>query len=353
MKRNYYKILVLFILFLLSFSYKTYSQVKPDTFLVKAKVDFAVPDAPAFKILGTDPASVLRPSSTRDVAVTIANLFQGSKIPDNFSIELSPGLIFGKSLSKYRENPFFYRARFSFATKSTENSKRQIGTGIRLTLLDNTDLRMDNVLMESLINQGKKRDQLKGECEKELIDKKIDEMDPNFLMLLDKCIAEKEKSQKFSEIIDSLRSVAKLKRWNAAIIELGIAASAFSNDSLYSDIAIDSYRWWLSGAFPLGEDGQIITGVNGGITKNDNGELKNTESNFGLRAYYGTNYHKLFLEGSLRTASSFTPMITFNIGYEYNLSNGIWADLSIGIIKKESNKFSSTSSLNLRLATPE
>jgi len=46
-------------------------------------------------------------------------------------------------------------------------------------------------------------------------------------------------------------------------------------------------------------------------------------------------------------------MITFNIGYEYNLSNGIWADLSIGIIKKESNKFSSTSSLNLRLATPE
>lgn len=329
-----------------------FSQQTPAAFLNKARIDYAVPDAPAFKILQTDPSSVSRPISTREVAITISNLLQGAKIPDNYALEISPGLIFSNSLPDYQKNPFWYRARISFATKTLDNSKRQLGAGIRVTLVDNTDLRMDKSLQTELIKLGQKSDELKSESITELLSEGVDIENPDFEKLLNEKL-EKKGFEKISKEIEKQRDIYKKKKWNESIVEIGFAVSATSQDSVFENLSAESYRWWLSGAFPLGEDGQFITGLNGGITKNNNGELKNTESNFGLRAYYGTNYHKLFLDGTLRTASSFTPMISFNIGYEFNLSNGLWADLLIGIIKKESNKFVSTSSLNLRLATPE
>jgi hypothetical protein len=329
-----------------------FSQQAPGTFLNKARIDYAVPDAPAFKVLQIDLSSVSRPVSAREVAITISNILQGGKIPDNYALEISPGLIFSNSLPDYQKNPFWYRTRISLATKTSENSARHLGAGIRVTLIDNTDLRMDKNLQTAMVKLGQQSDELKSECISELINEGVDAENPEFEQLLNEKL-EKKGFEKISDDIEKQREIYKKKKWNESIVEIGFAVSATSKDSLIDNLSANSYRWWLSGAFPLGEDGQIITGVNGGITKNDNGELKNTESNFGLRAYYGTNYHKLFLEGSLRTASSFTPMLTFNIGYEYNLSNGIWADLSIGIIKKESKKFASTSSLNLRLATPE
>lgn len=346
------KIIYLFIAILSLYNPDLFSQEMPDTFLKKARVDFAVPDAPAFKILQTEPSSVLRPTSAREIAVTIANLFQGGTIPDNYALEISPGLIFGSSLAKYRENPFLYRARISFATKSMENSARQIGAGIRLTLWDETDLRMDNILQTELKKLGEQSVNLMSECVSELAEEGIDSESPNFQELLNERLEEKG-FEKINPLIEERREAAKKKKWNAPIVEVGFAMSALSGDTLARNLAVDSYRWWLAGAFPLGSDGQVVAGLNGGITENEEGELKNSESNFGLRGYYGTNQQKMFLEGNLRTASAFLPSISLNIGYEFNLMNGLWADLSLGLIKKDGSKFVSNSSLNFRFATPE
>jgi hypothetical protein len=338
--------------FWLLFNSYSFSQVKPDAFLNKVRVDFAVPDAPAFKVLQNDPSSVLRPASARDVAITIADLFQGGKIPENYALEFSPGLIFGNSLTRYQENPFFYRARISFATKSLENSARQVGAGIRLTLWDETDLRMDKTLQAELIKLGEQSVNLLAECVSELEDEGIDDEQSDYQGLLNERLEEKG-FEKISPLIDKRREIAKKKKWNAPIVEVGFAMSALSGDSLAKNLAVDSYRWWLAGAFPLGSEGQIVAGLNGGITKNTNGELKNSESNFGLRGYYGNNQQKVFFEGGIRAASEFLPSLSFNIGYEYNLLNGLWADISLGLIKKEGSKFVSNSSLNFRFATPE
>ncbi|MDQ7815553.1 MAG: hypothetical protein RDU14_00845 [Melioribacteraceae bacterium] len=339
--------------FWLLFNSYSFSQVKPDAFLNKVRVDFAVPDAPAFKVLQNDPSSVLRPASARDVAITIADLFQGGKIPENYALEISPGLIFGNSLTRYQANPFFYRARISLATKSLENSARQVGAGVRLTLWDETDLRMDKTLQAELINLGEQSVNLMAECGKELAENGIDLFQPDYDDLLNACLDKKDVYKKIYSMIETQREIAKKKKWNAPIVEVGLAMSALSGDSLAKNLAVDSYRWWLAGAFPLGSEGQIVAGLNGGITKNSNGELKNSESNFSLRGYYGDNQQKVFLEGGIRAASEFIPSISFNIGYEYNLLNGLWADISLGLIKKEGSKFVSNSSLNFRFATPE
>lgn len=325
-----------------------FPQTNPNDFLKKAKADYAIPDAPAFKILQTDPTSVLRPTSSREVAVTIANLFKGGKIPDNYALEISPGLLLANSLDNYKKNPFFYRARISFATKTMENSVKHLGLGVRLTLYDDTDLRLNNGYEEILKKIGKSSDDLNSSCADELAAKITDD---NFNALLEECIDAKK--EYFSKKINVIRDSVKEKNWNAPIVEMGFATSALSGDSLAKSLFVTSYQFWLSAALPLGKDGQVVAGLNGGVSKNDKDELKKSEGSLGVRGYYGTNKQKLFLEADIKAASEILPSYSLNIGYEYNVMNGVWADLSLGLIKKDGSKFVSSSSLNFRFATPE
>ena len=325
-----------------------FPQVNPVDFLKKAKADYAVPDAPAFKILQTDPSTVLRPTSSREVAVTVANLFKGGKIPDNYALEISPGLLLANSLDNYKKNPLCYRARISFATKTMENSAKHIGLGVRLTLYDDTDLRLNTNYEEKLIKIGKTSDDLNSSCADELADKIADD---NFSILLDECM--EAKKDYISKKINALRDSVKEKNWNAPIVEMGFATSALSGDSLAKSLSVNSYQFWFSAALPLGKEGQIIAGLNGGVSKNDKDELKKSEGSLGVRGYYGTNNQKLFLEADIKVASEMFPSYSLNIGYEYNVTNGLWADISLGLIKKDGSKFVSSSSLNFRFATPE
>ena len=350
----------LLILFLFLGSWNNlFSQMNKDKFLDKARTDFAVPDAPAFKILQTDASTALRPTSAREVAVTIANLFKGEKIPDNYSLELSPGLLFSNSLAAYSKNPFWYRARISFAVKSTKNSTKLIGTGLRLTLVDETDLRMDDYLARDIDSLYNKLDSVDMICKATLEKQGVDDMNADvYDSLFNKCREKaftdlKMDSLKIINLITDLREKAKANNWNAPIVEMGFATSALSGDSLAKSLSVNSYQFWFSAALPLGKEGQIIAGLNGGVSKNDRDELKKSEGSLGVRGYYGTNKQKLFLEADIKAASEMLPSYAFNLGYEYNLMNGVWADISLGLIRKDGSKFVSSSSLNFRFATPE
>ncbi len=351
MKYIYRICIPLIVVFFISSSH-LYSQTDEDKFLKQASVDFAVPDAPAFQIIQADPTSILRPSSVREVAVTLGNTLTSGTIPDNYALELSPGLIFGKSLQAYKKNPFLYRARISVATKSGEDESRQVGAGLRFTLWDETDLRTNADLEKELIKIGNESNNLKVECVNELSQQGINPDNPDYEKLLNECL-EKKNFDNLSGAIEKQREIAKKKSWNAINVEAGFALSANSHDTLASNLVAQNYQWWFSGAFPLGEDGQILVGLNGGVNRNEDGELKNTSSNLGLRGYYGDNTQKVFVEGDLKTSSGVAPFLSFNLGYEYNLLNGLWADISLGVIKKEEGKFVSHSTLNFRFATPE
>ncbi|HEV2354334.1 MAG TPA: hypothetical protein VGR89_08825, partial [Puia sp.] len=108
-------------------------------------LNYAIPESPAFKLLGTDPSNILRPTSIRSAALSLGNylLDSGTIIPKNLAVEFSPFSFGNLSLHDYNQSAFkrfIYRTRFSVGTVVGSNGSYSIAEGIRLTLKDETDL---------------------------------------------------------------------------------------------------------------------------------------------------------------------------------------------------------------------
>jgi len=108
------------------------------------ELDFAVPDIPAFKALNTDPTNILRPSSTRKIAIMASDLLiNGNAIPKSFAAEFSPYLIAYDSayVSKKEQASILWRtARVSIGTERAKNNiSSKAAIGLRATLYDSED----------------------------------------------------------------------------------------------------------------------------------------------------------------------------------------------------------------------
>src|SRR5689334_4525690 len=82
-----------------------------DTTLSQMKLNFVVPDVPAFKILGTEPTDLLRPSTPKALAVSMSSFNDNGKmiIPKAFALEVSPSLLLNSrkgpvELKEYAKN---------------------------------------------------------------------------------------------------------------------------------------------------------------------------------------------------------------------------------------------------------
>ena len=103
----------------------------------KYKLDFVIPDIPAFKALNIDPSNILRPSDVKKFAVMLAPFYNNGNpgIPKNFALEFSPWKMQSKNwlLSDYYKDGIkrlSYNSSFSLgaATDSTDHpSKVAIG----------------------------------------------------------------------------------------------------------------------------------------------------------------------------------------------------------------------------------
>jgi len=147
MMKKYYVILLLPMSIL---SNNLFAQSNPETELASQyRVNFSIPDAPAFKLLGADPSNILKPASVRELAIGFSE-FLGSDnsiiLTKSFALEFSPGLLIGGkklTLKNYQKNPWMYRTRISIATNQSENENKAttLAFGIRVTKTDESDLR--------------------------------------------------------------------------------------------------------------------------------------------------------------------------------------------------------------------
>lgn len=316
--------------------------------LKNTRVDFAVPDAPAFKVLDIEPGTVLRPGSAREVAVSVANFItNGAVLPTGFAVEFAPVLIFGKSLQAYRENPFVHRIRVSVATKAD----KELGAGLRFTLVDAADLRTEAALTAQLISIGNQTNRLNAECVSELASRGITPDSALFQKELTDCL-EKKSVKVLSDSIALLRERTKQEKWNAPLVEVALALGARAPDSLARNLSAANYAAWVSGAWPLGKDGQLLLGLRASLLRDEAGDFNLGEGTFGARAYYGGNSQKAFLETEAVFKTATTTIFGARVGYEFNLFNGFWVDLAVGL--KHRDGFSeATSRFTLKVATPE
>jgi len=331
-------------------------------------LDYTVPESPAFKILGNSPDNILKPTSVRNVALSIGNYFltTGSVIPKNFAVEISPLLLNGKaSLNDYNKNKFWHRLRFSLGTNIQDNGGYNIAEGLRLTLIDKTDLRdfksnpdFTNFLYASAVNTSIAID-------KALADHIIKHPEENLTVItagekyqndtsFKKVI--KEEAKKFytdknvnvdavSVYRDSIRNLL----WNAPIWELGIATLQTSTDSLVKNLKFSQIGFWTTAGFPVGQKSQLLIGGKLGFIDSTDWQ---TNASAGLRFYYGSNNVKGFLQGEYDYKDK-KNSATASLGCQFNITNGLWGQFSIDLVIDEKGKVSYQPGFNIGLGTPE
>jgi hypothetical protein len=123
--------------------------------LNKMKVNFAVPDIPAFKSLGIEPSKILRPSTPEALSVIIPQFMNNGNVvlPSSFALEASPALLINAhkkelpTLNTFIKQRALNSLRISLATgkdstKSQPNAMK-LGLGLRLSLINKGDLKYD------------------------------------------------------------------------------------------------------------------------------------------------------------------------------------------------------------------
>lgn len=141
------KIYYIFLYIILGSSiYSQSDSLTKSTLLEKYRFDFAVPDQPAFNILGVNPSNILRPANVSEVAVIVSDLFKDKSlfIPKSISVEVAPFLLIKSgtiTFQDYINNTWFNSLRVSVGTtnkSSGADSKYNLAIGLRSTIIDNS-----------------------------------------------------------------------------------------------------------------------------------------------------------------------------------------------------------------------
>ena len=334
----------------------------------KTRLDFAVPDIPAFKALGTDPSDVLRPSSPKDLSIMFGNFINskgGGIIPQNFAAEVTPALLVKSwyTLGQYQTNNFlriWTRSRFSVASaKDDKTGISSLAFGFRTTLLDNSDFRLHKeILNEVFQNQDSLTRKLAAN--RNLAIQKSGKTAEEFASM-----SEEERQKIYDSIAlqqfddDITKKIQSFKKdfWNAAKIDLAYSLLLQSPDSLLGNAKIDKHIFWLSWATPIGKNGQLLLGINDNIYYINNNSYNTLTSN--IRYYLGTNKVKGLLECQYKNSNHPTTgninTLYSSIGLEAAIKDGIWFHFATGVqnLFGSNAKSELISNINLYFTLPE
>ncbi|TAL70166.1 MAG: hypothetical protein EPN82_06005 [Bacteroidetes bacterium] len=314
------------------------------------RLDFAIPDAPAFTIVNVSESNILRPATVNDLTLSISNIISdlriGVGIPQSYCLEFSPGFLYnGQSLTNevYSKYDWFYRTRLSFGIKANniEKNNYSAGVGIRFSIFDKQDLRLDedykNKSAEITSRSIKKiKDKLNSlitqYCEEKhtIINEIVkDSLLMDSLETEAKEMVERQANQAISEI----RKDWAEKNWNADILEFAFATRIAAPDTLTNIYGIDKYTFWLTYGKSIFSFGQLLIGVNGqvqrdSISSNFVGNIKPA-----FRFYIGSNHLKVFFEAQSSHTINKIPEYLLNFGLELKIYPNIWLVLNYGTQK--------------------
>lgn len=360
-----------------------------DTTLVKFyKVDFAVPDLPAFNILGTSPSDILRPTDVKSLSVVTSEFYNGSTIvlPKTFSMEAAPFMLAKNNtltLKEYDNNKWLYNFRLSIGTNTSEINKikySNLAVGARFVLIDDGDLKNDKSyrkkLWESTAIEVNVENILKKEfCDsvnKPLLQVITDEvlnkkMEKYIASNKEKRIKEIDVSGYYLKELEKTKEEYKKANWNKQKLEIAYAFLGSSSDSLVKNIKSKKHSAWISYANPLGTKwGQLLVGANFSYVFADSLNKETTQTvNFrystfstAIRLYFGSNRFKGFVEGQGKRNWLYKKNdCLFNLGSEINIRDGIWMVFNAGVnwndFSSKNSKSSFYSGFNLKFTIPE
>jgi hypothetical protein len=294
-------------------------------FVKDYKIDFAIPDAPAFKLLEVDQSAILRPQTVRDLVVAFDG-FRGNGnafvVPKQFGVEVSPGLVIGSGrlqLTDYAARKYLYATRLSGATSRDTANRGQLAAGIRFSIVDEQDIRSKG---------GGGTDPVVTAFTESIRDVYVAARrragpPPAPIILTDG-----ERVQ-VEAVSDSIKQYWAEKYWNASSLELAVGTRAGTRDSLGHDPRVDEAAGWVTYANGLQGWGQLLVGAKLGAARDTGGTLR-AANTLAARLYVGSNALKAFAEGQQALTSNTTAQWLLNSGVEFRLPSIGWLNASAG-----------------------
>jgi hypothetical protein len=313
--------------------------------------DFAVPESPAFILIGGEPDQLLRPVSVNELTA-VASRFQGDddrfSIPRSVGVEVSPGLLIGGrhlTVQRYLRRPALYRTRVSLATHRPDGASTatRIALGIRVTLRDGGDLRADEEYREAITRLAERMVlALSPRVGKPTESDTVGEIPTGGM-------AEVEALQ------DSLKATIREysdRSWNQEKIEVAAAVLAASADSTGSNLHTRSYAAWGTFGLPIGGSGQFLLGVNGRAERTLQSDVFRGKGSLSSRLYFGTSTVKFLAGGRGNWEDGVRPTWTLEGGGEMAVGAGLWLTFTGGVeygSRGEGNSLVTHSSLRYEL----
>jgi hypothetical protein len=322
-----------------------------DSLAASFEVDFAVPDAPAFELLGVDPSTAVRPSSVRAFATSLSDFTGGGElfhIPRAFAVEVSPALLIaGKrlTLARYQDNPQLYRFRLSAATlRSEAGSATQLALGMRMSLRDDADLRTNKEYIRDATDVATAINNIYVEARKRM--GRPDPANPRPIILTD------SERQQVENILKPFRDRYAQTAWNASAFDISAGARASAQDSLGNGLRMEQYALWGTWAAGFGSWGQLLVGVQGGMLRDSVTTEFGTSGSLSARFYAGTNELKIFVEGQGRAAQHELPDWLLHAGGEARLIPRLWTNFSAGVQWDETRDARLVARFTVKMGTP-
>lgn len=343
------KNLILFLLLVLAALPVAAQEVSPgDVRSSDARLNFSVPDAPAFAILHYTPSVVVRPSSVREVGFAVADFVGGGGVlPKAFAAEFSPGLLVGGrtlSIRQYNANPFWYRARVSIASRSLDEDigRMQASIGLRLTLTDEADPRADKDFIEELSRLAASINQV--------VARSVQTSAPTGSGPI---VLESPNVDDLEAEVDRLRARQRDRAWNANIAEVAAAVRFRSTDSLARNTVADKYQAWVAGSFRVEEWGQFVFNLVGSLERTSAYVMDSTSIAMNSRFYFGSNTMKVYGEGQITALESSPALYLFSVGGEIAPVSSFWLEFAAGLEKHGKNPGVLRTAFHVRWSLPE
>lgn len=311
------------------------------------RVDFALPDAPAFTLLDDNPSDILRPSSVKEFALSLSSFIDtstgGFDIPQAFAVEFSPGLLVGGnslSLSQYQRTPWLYRLRLSAGTRRLNGSAApsEIAVGIRTSFIDKSDLRTNTALLSRVTAIT---EQIRQVAAPSVEPPPADGSGAAVVTLssADRAKVDSLNTLLQAEIDNAQRKAAQ--QWNGRSLDFAVAALFSSKDSLVKGLQTSELTGWLTWGEGFGTWGQLLIGGKAGVQRGngvqDSAAADSTTSStmdftaaVSARLYIGVNAYKMFTELQWATTEASNTLL-INGGGEAMLRSGLWVSFGGGV----------------------
>jgi hypothetical protein len=302
--------------------------------LAESYLDLAVPDVPAFAVLGIQPQNVTRPSEIRDLVATFLSAYDDDgTFNAGAAVVWSPGrtlLLPRLTRGDYREGGlggFLRRAilvnhDLSFATTASaeDTSSVRLAVGIRFLLADAGDPLANDELFELLRR----------------------EVVPLVSIPLESPQAAEEFAQRYTlaaraeaqnrvgrlrAILDSVEAAS----WNRFRLEMGLGTRYRLPGGAWRDREFGGVAVWLTSAHPIARRVQWLNHLRG--TRD---ALEDTEQVIAAsRLFVGQNDWGFLLEGSYRWSDESVDgdhaWGTALAGFEFKTGSGTWAEILYGV----------------------